>query len=112
MAGNREKAVRIISSYYRRIAEANEMFSRYKEGWMTDRGMIYIIYGPPNDVSRNLDEEVWTYEKTVNMNKIKFTFMSVRNLFTDQHYELERNDELRQTWFRAIDLWRKGILAN
>lgn len=32
---------------YRRIAYANAHFSDGEPGWMTDRGMIYIKYGPP-----------------------------------------------------------------
>jgi GWxTD domain-containing protein len=32
---------------YRRIAYANAHFSDGQPGWMTDRGMIYIKYGPP-----------------------------------------------------------------
>jgi GWxTD domain-containing protein len=35
---------------YRRIAYANEHFAAGKPGWMTDRGMIYIKYGPPDDI--------------------------------------------------------------
>jgi GWxTD domain-containing protein len=34
---------------YRRIAYANEHFAAGKPGWMTDRGMIYIKYGAPDD---------------------------------------------------------------
>ncbi|HTV05452.1 MAG TPA: GWxTD domain-containing protein [Acidobacteriaceae bacterium] len=35
---------------YRRIAYANEHFAAGKPGWMTDRGMIYIKYGAPDDI--------------------------------------------------------------
>jgi GWxTD domain-containing protein len=35
--------------HYRRIAYANEMFSSGIPGWKTDRGMIYIRYGPPDE---------------------------------------------------------------
>ncbi|HTW45642.1 MAG TPA: GWxTD domain-containing protein [Acidobacteriaceae bacterium] len=35
---------------YRRIAYANEHFAAGEPGWMTDRGMIYIKYGPPDDI--------------------------------------------------------------
>jgi GWxTD domain-containing protein len=35
--------------HYRRIAYANEHFAAGKPGWMTDRGMIYIKYGAPDD---------------------------------------------------------------
>ncbi len=35
---------------YRRIAYANEHFSSGIPGWKTDRGKIYIIWGPPDEV--------------------------------------------------------------
>lgn len=36
--------------HYRRIAYANERFSSGFPGWMSDRGRIYIIHGPPAEV--------------------------------------------------------------
>jgi GWxTD domain-containing protein len=36
--------------YYRRIAYANEHYASGIPGWKTDRGRIYITYGPPNEV--------------------------------------------------------------
>jgi GWxTD domain-containing protein len=36
--------------HYRRIAYANERFTSGRPGWMTDRGHIYIIHGPPDEV--------------------------------------------------------------
>ena len=36
--------------HYRRIAYANERFHSGKPGWMTDRGRIYIIHGPPAEI--------------------------------------------------------------
>ena len=35
---------------YRRIAYANEHYSSGIPGWRTDRGHIYIMYGPPDEV--------------------------------------------------------------
>src|SRR5215211_7013466 len=35
--------------YYERIAYANEHFASGIPGWKTDRGRIYIMYGPPNE---------------------------------------------------------------
>jgi GWxTD domain-containing protein len=35
---------------YRRIAYANEHFGAGEPGWMTDRGHMYIAWGPPNSV--------------------------------------------------------------
>ena len=36
--------------HYRRIAYANEHFAEKVPGWKTDRGRIYIMYGPPDDI--------------------------------------------------------------
>jgi GWxTD domain-containing protein len=36
--------------HYRRIAYANERFSSGVPGWKTDRGRIYIIWGPPDEI--------------------------------------------------------------
>jgi GWxTD domain-containing protein len=36
--------------FYRRIAYANEHFSSGIAGWQTDRGHIYIMYGPPDEI--------------------------------------------------------------
>lgn len=36
--------------HYRRIAYANEHFAAGKPGWKTDRGRIYIMWGPPDSI--------------------------------------------------------------
>jgi GWxTD domain-containing protein len=36
--------------HYRRIEYANEHFAAGKPGWMTDRGRIYIVFGPADEV--------------------------------------------------------------
>jgi GWxTD domain-containing protein len=36
--------------HYRRIVYANERFSGRVPGWKTDRGRIYIAYGPPDSI--------------------------------------------------------------
>jgi GWxTD domain-containing protein len=36
--------------HYRRIAYANEHFASGIPGWKTDRGKIYIMYGPPDEI--------------------------------------------------------------
>lgn len=57
----------IFDEYYRRVFYANEKFSHYIEGWKTDRGMVFIILGPPSNVDRHPFEfntkpyEVWEY---------------------------------------------------
>lgn len=36
--------------YYRRIAVVNQRFSAGIPGWRTDRGRIWIMYGPPEEI--------------------------------------------------------------
>lgn len=40
------------NEHYRRIAYANDKFSMAtgRPGWQTDRGRIYIVYGPPDEI--------------------------------------------------------------
>jgi GWxTD domain-containing protein len=39
--------------HYRRIAYANEHFASGIPGWKTDRGRIYIMWGPPDEIDSN-----------------------------------------------------------
>lgn len=63
--GNDENEV--FQEYFGRVNFANEQFSHYREGWQTDRGMVFIILGPPNNVDRHPFEydskpyEIWEY---------------------------------------------------
>jgi GWxTD domain-containing protein len=56
-----------FEEYYRRVAYSNENFSNYTEGWRSDRGMVLIILGLPNNIERHPFEydskpyEVWQY---------------------------------------------------
>lgn len=57
----------VFDEYFRRVTYANENFSNYNEGWKTDRGMVYIILGTPNNIERHPFEydskpyEIWEY---------------------------------------------------
>lgn len=57
----------LMTEYYNRIKIANERYSHYVEGWKTDMGMVYIIYGNPSNIDRHPFEadskpyEIWEY---------------------------------------------------
>jgi GWxTD domain-containing protein len=108
LAGNANDAKRIIKVFYDRVEAANEKFTSYKEGWKTDMGMIYIIFGEPLEVYRNGDQEQWIYEKSEGISQVKFTFAKVKNIYANNHYELIRYPEYEQYWYNKVDLWRKG----
>jgi GWxTD domain-containing protein len=48
--GDPRKARKVATLYYQRVRAVNELFSNYKEGWKTPRGMTYILFGPPSSV--------------------------------------------------------------
>jgi GWxTD domain-containing protein len=50
--------------HYRRIAYANEHYAAAIPGWKTDRGRIYITYGPPDEKETHptpVPSEQWLY---------------------------------------------------
>ncbi len=49
--------------HYRRIAYANDHFASGIPGWKTDRGRIYITYGPPDDIESH--PSGGTYERPI-----------------------------------------------
>jgi GWxTD domain-containing protein len=57
----------LMEEYYARVAYADRNFGNYMEGWKSDRGMVLIKYGPPQNVERHPFDsdskpyEVWYY---------------------------------------------------
>jgi GWxTD domain-containing protein len=56
-----------MEKYYERVEYANKHFTHYIDGWRTDMGMVFIMFGSPNNVDRHpfdIDAkpyEVWSY---------------------------------------------------
>ena len=108
LAGSSERARTLIREYYTRVENANNYFTSYLEGWKTDRGIIYIIYGTPNVVYKNKDYENWIYGEENNMMSISFVFHKVQNPVSNNDYSLSRSPMFKNSWFRAVDSWRNG----
>lgn len=109
--GDQALARKIIRSYYKRVEEANEFFTTYKEGWKTDKGMVYIIMGPPARVQRNRTREVWLYSQNRNTSEIIYTFYKKPNVFSEQNYDLVRYPEYSAFWYPYVESWRTGKAA-
>lgn len=69
----------LMAEFYRRADYASFEFKTVSQndGAQTDRGKIYIIYGPPSKIDRTFTSdgrsvEIWTYNSLRN---IKFTFI-------------------------------------
>lgn len=73
--------------YYERVSYANQNFTSGISGWKTDRGKIYILFGKPDEITRDYgtfeganDEpmlyERWHYKSIASVgNDIKITFI-------------------------------------
>lgn len=66
--------------YVRRFNFANTRLN----GWHTDRGRVYILYGPPEDILREIfsqrfpgDLEIWIYDKFVREQEMPNPFMDI-----------------------------------
>lgn len=101
-----ERARNFMRSYFRRVEAANILFSSYKEGWKTDRGMVYIIFGLPQEVSMSEDREVWRYDN--DQHKLSFTFVRSATLFDPGNFVLMRDKKYQRTWYETVDLWRNA----
>lgn len=106
ITGNAERARTFMRSYFRRVELANVYFSSYKEGWKSDRGMMYIVFGVPEEVYFFEDREVWEY-KNENA-KLRFHFVKSPTLFDPENYVLIRDKKFTDTWYQMVDLWRKA----
>jgi GWxTD domain-containing protein len=110
ITGTTERGKKVIKKFYTRVQLANKNFSSYKEGWKSDRGMVYIIYGPPDVVYKNNFSESWIYGEEGNLISLNFTFVKIRNPFTDNDFSLDRSPIYKNSWYLAVDAWRQGII--
>lgn len=108
---NRVKAARVISQYFSRVEEANKLFSNFKEGWKTDMGMIYILFGPPWYVEESLEYQTWFYSYNRNDPRTVFTFYrpKIQNVyFPFNHYILVRDRNYHSVEYQQIQAWLNG----
>ncbi len=99
-------AKELIRIYYTRVKLANIYFSSYKEGWKTDRGMLYIIFGAPSVIYKSNNLEKWIYGEKNSM--MAFTFEIVNTEFTSNSFVLIRQESYKIPWYKALDTWRSG----
>jgi GWxTD domain-containing protein len=107
---NQNHARRLIKTFYRHVAVANFLFTAHKPGWQTDRGMIYVVFGPPDMVRRSEGSEEWLYLATTYHNEVRFVFSRKDNTFTQNYYELVRSPGFEAVWYGTVEQWRNGII--
>jgi GWxTD domain-containing protein len=111
MLKDEDAARKVIREYFKQIEFANILFTDFKEGWKTDRGMVYTVMGPPNEVFFKANGEIWSYLIANSNSKITFTFARVKNILTPNYYILNRSRALQPEWFKSITAWRNGQMV-
>lgn len=93
-AANPEKA---WYNYYAEVLKVNTSFKTpIKKGYATDRGRVYLQYGPPNTITKSDKEptaypyEIWHYYTLNNQRNKKFVFYNPGIASND--YELIHSD--------------------
>lgn len=106
LARSRKEAVarKLIKSYYGRMEYANQSFSSYKEGWKTDRGIIYTIFGSPQLIRQTNKELHWYYGSSRGRYPVHFTFSAYEG-----QWILQRSSQYRSAWNAEVLNWRNAI---
>jgi GWxTD domain-containing protein len=110
IGGSLERARELLKRYYGRVKEANKNYTSYTQGWKSDRGMIYIVMGPPAALIKNPKEEVWVYGNEANPNALRFVFRKTENPFSDNDYVMERSAFYKEAYHTAVEYWRQGLI--
>ncbi len=92
--GNEQKATAMRAEFYRRVDYANQHLSGgMGQGWESDRGRIYILYGPPDQVETHDEDfttppyQIWYYYSL----KLEFVFLDE---FGTGDYRLVQSSQL------------------
>lgn len=110
VGGSKENARRVIKNFYEQVEYSNYVFTSFKDGWRTDRGLIFVIFGKPDRVTRYGNREEWYYKGNANFDKVLFTFVRKPTLFTADNFELVRDPVYQDLFYSIVDLWRRGVI--
>lgn len=113
--GDVNRTKNVIKMYYERVEEANKQFSNFKEGWKTDTGMVYILFGPPWYVEQHLDEMVWSYSYNHTNPQYNYLFRQSKlksEYYPFTNYLLQRSQYLYNIQYQQIQLWLTGQILN
>jgi len=107
--------------YMEEVAKVEKTYSTLIDhGFETDRGRVYLQYGPPNTIAKNYNEpsaypyEIWHYYKLANQSNRKFVFYNPtlsNNSFSLLHSDAlgEPNDYQWRIHLRGRDAGYKSI---
>ncbi|MEY2938171.1 MAG: hypothetical protein RL062_760 [Bacteroidota bacterium] len=106
--GSKSKGKELIKVYYSRVQDANYHFTSYAEGWRTDRGMIYLVFGHPQAIITDDVQETWIYGNANDPQSLKFEFDKKKDPIWGIVYILKRSETYRTPWESQVTQWRQG----
>ncbi len=106
--GNVDRGRELIRLYYNRVYFSNYYFTNDKPGWETDRGMVYIVYGPPERIEKTAQQETWIYNRKEQGLPAKFTFNYSPNKYSINKFRLSRTNSQEWGWSEAVYAWSNG----
>lgn len=110
---NKESPEKAWLDYKLEVNKVNYSFSsRIKKGYETDRGRVYLQYGPPNTIVEVKDEpgtfpyEIWQYYKLKNQSNRKFVFYTTDR--ASNNYSLVHSDAIGEIQLSNWESFLKG----
>lgn len=110
-AGSEAGAQAVIKTYYQRVTLSNWLFTSFKEGWKTDRGIIFVIFGPPDKVYTQAQQEQWVYKNTAGNEPLSFTFTVSQSALAPYSLQLQRDAAYKGVWYEQVKRWRNGLIV-
>ncbi len=108
LGNNLDRSRELIRIYYNRVIYSNLYFTTNKEGWKTDRGMIFILFGPPSRIQMTGTGERWYYFARRRGRSVEFRFDRRTDTFSNQQMVWVQTTDSRMFWNEAVRVWRSG----
>jgi GWxTD domain-containing protein len=109
--GDITKAQNAKSQYFDRVLTANKEFTNFKEGWKTDQGMVFILFGNPWVIDKDFETKTWFYSYNRLDEDKTFEFFRTRvknDSFPFKNYILERKFDYNNVLYKQKRLWFTG----
>ncbi len=103
-------ARRAIKAYYNRVEFANRHFTTYRDGWKTDPGIVYIMFGPPQRCYTFKAGEIWIYSNL--SAQTEFVFIHRSSPYYSGWLELKRESDYYNLWNIQSFKWRTGKIIS
>lgn len=105
---NPDRARELIRIFYNRAYIANYYFTNHQPGFRTDRGITFVLLGPPARVIRDLHTEKWIYFDKNYKNSTIYLFRNYPNALSPENFILRMDESKGEGLKKSINAWRTG----